>query len=1224
MVYGVGMGACCLPSQDILRSARTAAGPDPSRGVSGRGQTFSNAFAHKYLHNYGIPAEDLKKHSWKISRFDDTLTLSLFGVESDTFTAGGHEWNILCRPQNCVQEEKVNVSIYLNCKGPKQLAKNWHVCAQFIFAISNPNDGTCYLQHGGKARFSDSNQSWGFSNFAELDKLLGPDGSRVKPIIENHEAVVTAFVQVFKDETGFLWHDFVNYDSKKETGYVSLKNHGGAGYLNPLLQLLFSNTYLRKAVYQIPTEHDGPDSVALTLQRIFYELQTSDKAVGIAQLTKSLIAWKPLDVSQSQVVHEFMRMLQRELQSRTKNTSLDGFFRYLFVGKCKRYIKCINVDHESSQEENFSDVQLDIKDFQGRPFKTLQESLKAYVAPQKIDGDIKHYAGDDHGLQVANEGTVFIEFPPVLHLHLNRFEYNFQEDKQIKIDDGLEFPSKLDLAPYLDESADKTANWNYRLQGVLVHSGEAQEMKYFAFIQPHPQSKWYKFDDDRVIPVTAGEVLKSSTNVHMLVYIRESKEAAIRTTITQADTPTHLKSLLQQAQKLHEQKKKEDEERHLYLTTKIVTEETFRVFQGFDLALFDDKTMPPSDVPTFRVAKKQRFLDFKSTLARDLGYQPEQIRLRPLLVPVDRPRAAVPENVQTLTMEVIRDTAMASSTQDLKLYLEVLDPEHEAEAAESEERQVMIMVKYFNVSDQALSGIGHFWVKEGQRVADLVSLINARMKFPKGSRLKMYEERRPGRIVLMDPNTTFGEAQMLDGDIICFEIEFSDEELEKLGRQYAYLDPVSFYDFLANRVLVRFKPRHTNMAKMIEFDIPLSKTLTYSQMAHLVGKRLHRNPARLRFINSEQGDPHHVIRRQGTVADMIKSSDNDSINNTLFYELLDLPVDGIETERKVKITWTGAHNREDGTYSFLMPKTASMQDVIDKLMQLSTFITFSKNSTRKIKLFTFHDGQMEKQFSGEELLINVADLENLHATELQTMTTQYDPVAMLKMLHFVKKLSVDGTNYPTWLKTVESILGMATGKVNLLTSPDQTIGCAEDLIIKQAIAASVDDALVLTVVEAESGMEAFDKIQKRWNSRNKQVIIMKEILQTRFKICDTTADIGSHFQVIKNLAGRLFKSGFELTKESFIGLLFHLSLPRLDIPPFGNISRRIDARPGGAATISNDQLVQLAQTELQKFRKNRKTTSGTSNSNPTEPSSSTGKSINRGPQMSKPCHNCSH
>ncbi|KAA1069421.1 Ubiquitin carboxyl-terminal hydrolase 7, variant 2 [Puccinia graminis f. sp. tritici] len=1160
----------------------------------------TEAYLAKYLPDTGIPVEGFGKYSYKIKGVAKTPRSEC--VKSKSFVVGGHEWRIVCYPRRPQDEGDDAIGIFLQCSDPRQ-PEGWHVCTEFAFAISNPKDGTCYIGTSRSTkRFTNYGEGWGPPHIIELEKLCNPNGSCLKPIIENDVTMITAFVRVLKDETGLLWHDFVNYDSKKETGYVALTNNGGASFMNPLLQLLFSNNYFRNAVYQIPTEHDGADSVALTLQRIFCVLQTSDSAVGIAELTKYLV-WKSLDVSQSHDLLEFTRVLQHKLQSRTKNTPVDGTFQHLFAGKHKRYIKCTHVDYESSQEETFFDVQLEIKDPEGRALRTLQESFKAYVAPQKMDGDKKYDAGEVHGLQDAHKGTVFLEFPPVLHVHLKRSEYNLQKDKQVEIDDQLEFPVRLDLAPYLDESADKTVDWNYQLHGVLVHSGKPPKGNFFAFIKPHAESKWYKFDDDRVIPVTEREVLKSgtdsSTNAHMLVYVRESKEGDILAPITQADTPTHLKSLLQKEQKDHAQKTKEMEETEIHLTTKIITEETFRAYQGFDLALFDDETMPPSDLPTFRVAKEQRFLDFKSTLARDLGYQPEQIRLRPLLAPVDRPRSAVPEDDQTLTMEALRDTTMASSTQDLKLYLEVLDPVHEAQAVESEERQIMIMVKYFNVSDQTLSGIGHFWVKEGQRVADLVPLINTRMKFAKGRRLNIYEELSPGNIVPMDPTDTFAETELLDGDIICFAIRFSAEELANLGRQRLYLDPVSFYEFLTNRVLIQFKPRHTNMAKMIEFGIPMSKKLTYSQMAHLVGERLHHDPAKLRFTNSEQGDPHQVICRQGTVADMIESPDNDTINKILFYELLDLPVDGIETERKVKITWTGAHNREDGTYSFLMPKTASIQDVIDKLMQLSTFITFSRNSTRKIKLFTFHDGQMEKQFSGEELLINVADLENLHATELKTVTTQYDPVAMLKMLQFVKKLSVDGTNYPTWLKTVESILGMTTGKVNLLTSPDQTIGCAEDLIIKQAIAASVDDALVLTVVEAESGMEAFDKIQKHWNSRSKQVIIMKEILQTRFKICDATADIGSHFQVIKNLAGKLFKSGFELTKESFIGLFFHLSLPRLDITPFVNISRRIDARPGGAATISNEQLVQLARTELENFRQNRKITCCEPHTHPT-------------------------
>ena len=39
--------------------------------------------------------------------------------------------------------------------------------------------------------------------------------------------------------------------------------------------------FLSQAVYQIPTEEDSPvESVALALQRVFYNLQTSEQPVG--------------------------------------------------------------------------------------------------------------------------------------------------------------------------------------------------------------------------------------------------------------------------------------------------------------------------------------------------------------------------------------------------------------------------------------------------------------------------------------------------------------------------------------------------------------------------------------------------------------------------------------------------------------------------------------------------------------------------------------------------------------------------------------------------------------------------------------------------------------------------------------------------------------------------------------------------------------------------------
>lgn len=47
-----------------------------------------------------------------------------------------------------------------------------------------------------------------------------------------------ATVQVMDDPTGVLWHKFIDYDSKEETGFVGLNNQGATCYMNSLLQSL--------------------------------------------------------------------------------------------------------------------------------------------------------------------------------------------------------------------------------------------------------------------------------------------------------------------------------------------------------------------------------------------------------------------------------------------------------------------------------------------------------------------------------------------------------------------------------------------------------------------------------------------------------------------------------------------------------------------------------------------------------------------------------------------------------------------------------------------------------------------------------------------------------------------------------------------------------------------------------------------------------------------------
>jgi ubiquitin carboxyl-terminal hydrolase 7 len=240
----------------------------------------------------------------------------------------------------------------------------------------------------------------------------------------------------------------------------------------------------------------------------------------------------------------------------------------------KSYIKCVNVEYESSYIEEFDgefahiyfnffsqsapDIQLNVKGM-----KNLYDSFKDYVAVEMLDGKNK-YPADGFGLQDAKKGIIFESFPPVLHLQLKRFEYDIQQDAMIKFNDRHEFPFEIDLDEFLEASADRSQPWIYKLHGVLVHSGDLHGGRYWALIKPDRETRWLKFDDDRVIPVTDKEVLEENygeealggvppdpqrnqvrtkkcfTNAYVLVYIRESAIDEVLAPCTVDDTPAHL------------------------------------------------------------------------------------------------------------------------------------------------------------------------------------------------------------------------------------------------------------------------------------------------------------------------------------------------------------------------------------------------------------------------------------------------------------------------------------------------------------------------------------------------------------------------------------------------------------------------------------------------------------------------------------------------------------
>lgn len=100
------------------------------------------------------------------------------------------------------------------------------MCLYVIFADT---------QHQFNVRESD----WGFTSFMPLQDLYDPS----RAFLVNDTLVVEADVNVRKVV------DYWAYDSKKETGFVGLKNQGATCYMNSLLQTLYHLPYFRKVLF---------------------------------------------------------------------------------------------------------------------------------------------------------------------------------------------------------------------------------------------------------------------------------------------------------------------------------------------------------------------------------------------------------------------------------------------------------------------------------------------------------------------------------------------------------------------------------------------------------------------------------------------------------------------------------------------------------------------------------------------------------------------------------------------------------------------------------------------------------------------------------------------------------------------------------------------------------------------------------------------------------------
>ena len=212
-----------------------------------------------------------------------------------------------------------------------------------------------------------------------------------------------------------------------------------------------------------------------------------------------------------QDAHEFLNFLLNDLNEynqcgndpEVRNAILDQF-----QGTLTNKSKCLTCDAETSSDEPFLDLPIEIKTNEERI--DIQEMLKSFHQREILSGSNKFYCNQCYGLQEAERVVGLKKLPKTLALHLKRFKYVEERNTNIKLFNPIHYPLTLEVCSTFDPSISKT----YELKGVVVHLGSSPQHGHYVAVCKSELYGWLLADDETIESVKESTVLRFVGNPH--------------------------------------------------------------------------------------------------------------------------------------------------------------------------------------------------------------------------------------------------------------------------------------------------------------------------------------------------------------------------------------------------------------------------------------------------------------------------------------------------------------------------------------------------------------------------------------------------------------------------------------------------------------------------------------------------------------------------------------
>ncbi|KAK9468176.1 hypothetical protein V1512DRAFT_97214 [Lipomyces arxii] len=260
--------------------------------------------------------------------------------------------------------------------------------------------------------------------------------------------------------------------------------------------------------HSMNTYYGMKESLFTTLKDVFEAMVESRSRVGIVSPAKLIEVLKRQNEmfrsSMHQDAHEFFNFLLNEVVDNVEQHERElkeaGLIdsdattkrvNELFKGLLTSETKCLTCENVSRRDEQFLDLSIDLEQH-----SSVTSCLRQFSASEMLCESNKFHCDCCGGLQEAEKRMKIKRMPRILALHLKRFKFTEDMQRNVKLFHRVVFPYHLRLFNTTDDVQDPDRI--YELYSVVVHIGGGPYHGHYVSIVKTEHTGWVLYDDEMV------------------------------------------------------------------------------------------------------------------------------------------------------------------------------------------------------------------------------------------------------------------------------------------------------------------------------------------------------------------------------------------------------------------------------------------------------------------------------------------------------------------------------------------------------------------------------------------------------------------------------------------------------------------------------------------------------------------------------------------------------